>query len=189
MTNVAGTPSGARLKLNFTYDWQGRRIQKVVSAWNGTGAYVPQYTNKFGYNGWNLIAEFNCYGTANSATLARSYLWGSDLSGTMQGAGLPRQSGATAGGVGGLIAIKDSSLGTHFAAFDGNGNVAVLVNAADGTNSAVYEYGPFGELLRATGPMAKANPFRFSTKYQDDETDLLYYGYHYCPVKNPGKQG
>jgi RHS repeat-associated protein len=27
--------------------------------------------------------------------------------------------------------------------------------------------------------MAKANPFRFSTKYQDDETDLLYYGYRY----------
>lgn len=37
----------------------------------------------------------------------------------------------------------------------------------------------FGELLRATGPMAKANPFRFSTKYQDDESDLLYYGYRY----------
>jgi RHS repeat-associated protein len=37
--------------------------------------------------------------------------------------------------------------------------------------------GPFGEVLRATGPMARANPFRFSTKYQDDETDLLYYGY------------
>ena len=27
--------------------------------------------------------------------------------------------------------------------------------------------------------MAKANPFRFSTKYQDDETDLLYYGKRY----------
>jgi RHS repeat-associated protein len=28
--------------------------------------------------------------------------------------------------------------------------------------------------------MAKANPLRFSTKYQDDETDLIYYGYrHY----------
>ena len=37
--------------------------------------------------------------------------------------------------------------------------------------------GPFGEVLRATGPLAKANPFRFSTKYQDDETDLVYY----CP--------
>ena len=39
--------------------------------------------------------------------------------------------------------------------------------------------GPFGEVLRATGPMAKANPFRFSTKYQDDETDFVYYGYRY----------
>jgi RHS repeat-associated protein len=27
--------------------------------------------------------------------------------------------------------------------------------------------------------MVRANPFRFSTKYQDDETDLLYYGYRY----------
>jgi RHS repeat-associated protein len=27
--------------------------------------------------------------------------------------------------------------------------------------------------------MATTNPFRFSTKYQDDETDLLYYGYRF----------
>ena len=53
------------------------------------------------------------------------------------------------------------------------------VKATDGTVSANYEYGPFGELVRATGLMAKANPFRFSTKYQDDETDLLYYGYRF----------
>jgi len=39
--------------------------------------------------------------------------------------------------------------------------------------------GPFGEVIRATGPMAKANPFRFSTKYQDDETELVYYGCRY----------
>jgi RHS repeat-associated protein len=30
-----------------------------------------------------------------------------------------------------------------------------------------------------TGPMAKVNPFRSSTKYQDDETDLIYYGFRY----------
>jgi RHS repeat-associated protein len=46
-------------------------------------------------------------------------------------------------------------------------------------NSQTCFEGPFGELLRATGPMARGNPFRFSTKYQDDETDLLYYGYRY----------
>jgi RHS repeat-associated protein len=57
--------------------------------------------------------------------------------------------------------------------------VMALVNAADGSVAARYEYGPFGELLRATGPVAKANPFRFSTKYQDEETGLVYYGYRY----------
>lgn len=46
-------------------------------------------------------------------------------------------------------------------------------------SSSPNEYGPFGEVLRATGPMARVNPFRFSTKCQDDETDLLYYGYWY----------
>jgi RHS repeat-associated protein len=46
-------------------------------------------------------------------------------------------------------------------------------------NSQTCFEGPFGELITATGPMAIANPFRFSTKYQDDETDLLYYGYRY----------
>ena len=34
-------------------------------------------------------------------------------------------------------------------------------------------------MVKSTGPMAKANPLRFSTKYQDDETGLLYYGYRY----------
>ncbi len=27
--------------------------------------------------------------------------------------------------------------------------------------------------------MAKLNPFRFSTKYQDDYTDLAYYGFRF----------
>ena len=44
---------------------------------------------------------------------------------------------------------------------------------------AQYEYGPFGELIHASGPMAKVNLFRFSTKFQDDETGFLYYGYRY----------
>jgi RHS repeat-associated protein len=86
-----------------------------------------------------------------------------------------------AGGVGGLIEATYYGTATTscFAAFDGNGNVSALINAADGTTAAQYEYGPFGEVIRATGPMAKLNPFRFSTKYCDDETDLVYYGYRY----------
>jgi len=74
---------------------------------------------------------------------------------------------------------NSASQGSHFCAYDGNGNVTALVKADGAGLTAQYEYGPFGELLRATDPMAKANPFRFSTKYQDDETDLIYYGYRY----------
>jgi RHS repeat-associated protein len=158
MTN--NTAVGPQQLITFVYDWRGRRIQKQVSA---SGTMTNNTT--FVYDGWNPIAKLNA---TNSAVL-QSYLWGQDLSGSMQGAG----------GAGGLLEISDAVNGVHFAAYDGNGNVAGLVKAVDGTSSAVYEYGPFGELIRATGPMAKANPFRFSTKYQDDETDLLYYGYRY----------
>jgi RHS repeat-associated protein len=96
-------------------------------------------------------------------------MWGLDLSGSMQGAG----------GIGGLLAANLGTNGTHFVAYDGNGNVTAMVDAGTGSVSAQYEYSPFGETIRATGPMAKVNPFRFSTKYQDDETGLLYYGYRY----------
>ncbi len=49
-------------------------------------------------------------------------------------------------------------------------------------NSRTCCEGPFAEVLHGTGPMAKANPIRFSTKYHDDETGLLYYGYRYYSV-------
>jgi RHS repeat-associated protein len=40
--------------------------------------------------------------------------------------------------------------------------------------------GPFGEVIQntSTSPTV-SNPFRFSTKYQDEETGLLYFGYRY----------
>jgi RHS repeat-associated protein len=145
----------------FEYDWRGRRIRKTVTRLDTSAVILD---NKFLCDGWNLIAELN--GTNN--TVIRSYTWGLDLSGSQQGAG----------GVGGLLMVKDASQGTHFAAYDLNGNMAGLVSASYETNTARHEYG-LSELLRATGPMAKLNPFRFSTKYQDDETDLVYYGYRY----------
>jgi RHS repeat-associated protein len=155
------TNVGPRYQLTFTYDAKGRRIQKTV-----VSNSVPVCTFNFLYDGWNLVAILN-----SSSSLLTSFVWGSDLSGSMQGAG----------GVGGLLAAnyQGTAHTNCFAVFDGNGNVAGLVNAADGTFLANYEYGPFGEVIRATGPMAKANPIRFSTKYDDDESDLLYYGFRY----------
>ena len=48
------------------------------------------------------------------------------------------------------------------------GNVVVLKDI--GPVATSYEYGPFAEPLRATGPLAATNPLRFSTKYTDPET-------------------
>jgi len=156
---TVNTNVGPQYQLTFAYDSQGRRIQKLVSSNS-----VAIYTSRFLYDGWNLVAVLN-----PSSLLVDSFMWGSDLSGSQQGAG----------GVGGLLEISynGSSTTNCFPAFDGNGNVAALINAADGTVTANYEYGPFGEVIRSTGLMAKNNPFRFSTKYDDDESDLLYYGY------------
>jgi RHS repeat-associated protein len=163
MTSLSGGPAGSLLELTFAYDYKGRRIEKAVYAWNGSD-YTNAYINTFLYDGWNVVATLNTAGG-----LQNTFLWGSDLSGSMQGAG----------GVGGLLAENIVSNGVQFAAYDGNGNVVALVSATNGQATANYEYGPFGEVIRATGPMAKVNPFRFSTKYCDDESDLVYYGYRY----------
>jgi len=184
---VANTPVAPAQSLTYAYDYKGRRISKAV--WNNTTGYGnPATSLAFLYDGWNLVAELN---TVSTPALVRSYVWGSDLSGSVQGAG----------GVGGLLELACHGAQTTncFAAFDGNGDVASLVNTADATLAAQYEYGPFGEVVRMTGPMARANPMRFSTKYQDDETDWIWYPHRpyspssgrwatHDPIREPGFQ-
>jgi len=63
-------------------------------------------------------------------------------------------------------------------AYDANGNVTDLAYT-NGTFAAKYQYDPYGNTISKSGDLADANPFRFSTKYTDPETALLYYGYRY----------
>ena len=167
----SGAPNVARKQLEFTYDYQGRRVVKTVSTWNG-GGYGNSVTNKFVYDlagsqpgGGNLLAELD-----GAGNMIRSYLWGPDLSGTLDGAG----------GIGGLIRVQEylpEGQLPRCAGYDGNGNVVIL---AAGTSEPMrYEYGPYGELIRGCGPTNMTNPFRFATKYWDSETDLVYFGQRY----------
>ncbi|MCS7091525.1 MAG: hypothetical protein NZM03_12520, partial [Limisphaera sp.] len=167
------TPRASWRRVEWQYDGLGRRVRQITAD-GSSGTWQVTEDLKwvsdpmlFGRH----IAELN----ATNNALVRSYVWGLDLSGTLDGAG----------GVGGLLWVTQHSTpqaATHFAAYDGNGNVAALVQAQDGTESARYEYGPFGEPLRATGPLAKENPFRFSTKRTDPTTDLVLYEYRpYSP--------
>ena len=67
----------------------------------------------------------------------------------------------------------------EFPVHDANGNIHGLTDRATGQITAAYEFSPFGETLRATGSYAQANPFRFSSKFTDNETDHVHYGRRY----------
>jgi RHS repeat-associated protein len=171
MESSPAVPAGAKKKLTFTYDSQSRRIRKQVWQAQPTAphAWILTQDRKFHYQGWNLIAEAD-----PDYTFVKTYLWGLDLSGTFTGAG----------GTGGLLAINIARgpanvAGTHLVTTDGQGNVTQLLSATTGQPTAAYTYDPFGQILSATGLAANANPIRFSTRYEDPETQLLYYGYRF----------
>ena len=164
--SLADASTSSKRRLDLAYDYQNRRVQKIASTDHGSG-YVACSTSRYIYDGWNLVAILD-----QNNTPQLTFTWGTDASGTLQ----------DAGGIGGLISMTVATgpqAGTYLYCYDANFNVTALINAADGSIAACYEYSPFGELLRSTGPLAKLNPFRFSTKFTDDETDLIYYGYRY----------
>ncbi|MBA4182342.1 MAG: type IV secretion protein Rhs, partial [Anaerolinea sp.] len=156
-TSVAATAGYPNKVMQFRYDYMGRRIMKRDDTASGS-------ERRYLYAGWNVIAE-----TDASLAVKRTFTWGLDLVGSL----------TASGGVGALVQIRDwVQQKTLLPTYDGNGNVASLVND-DGTLAAIYEYDPSGQLLRCEGSYAKDNPFRFSTKWQDEETGLVYYGHRY----------
>ncbi len=157
-----------RLRLDFTYDHQGRRVTKHVYTLDASGNPTgTQAALLFRYDDWNLVAELDLT-APGEPKLLRSYTRGPDLSGTLD----------EAGGIGGLLAATThgDTPSTAYPCYDGSGNITQWLDAA-GAVVARVEYGPYGEILRQDG-VAPA-PFGFSTKYTDAETGLLYFGYRY----------
>jgi len=147
--------------VTYHYDAQSRLISRSVGV-------SPTSSTLYLYDGWNRIAEYEKDGTGHE--LKRTYLWGMDLSGSMQGAG----------GVGGLLSmtLHDTTTETFYPTYDGNGNISEYVDQA-GEEAAHFEYDPFGNLTVDTHNNAATFPYRFSTKPQDHTTGLYYYGYRY----------
>ena len=148
-------------KLVFSYDWMGKRIRKQV--FDTPTTTTPFEDLRFAYDGWNLIAEYTS--TGGILALDRGYTCGTDLSNTEQGAG----------GVGGLLSVWQGGA-SYAASNDGNGNVVGWVNSS-GLLAAMQEFDPFGNRIIHEGSVDM--DFGFSTKYEDKETGLLYYGYRY----------
>jgi RHS repeat-associated protein len=120
------------------------------------------------YDGWRVIQERDGTGAPTV-----SYARGSDLSGTLQGAG----------GIGGLLArssgYSSGNWTTHnFYHADGNGNITYLVNSSQGL-AASYRYDPFGNTISSSGTLASANVYRFSSKEIHAASGMYYYGYRF----------
>lgn len=165
-THLGVTPA---LRLDYTYDHQGRRLTKEVFTLDSLGAPIETSTALlFLYDGWQLIAELDLAVSSAAPTLLRTYTWGLDLSESLGGGG----------GVGGLLAVTTygDTPATAYPTYDGAGNITQWLDSV-GVLLAHVEYGPFGEILRRTGTAPA--PFGFSTKYTDSETGFLYYGYRY----------
>jgi YD repeat-containing protein len=163
-------------KLEFEYDWQGKRIARHF--WKGGTSGSPTFVNsrRWLYEGWNPVAEFS--GTSSTAATGATaaaltrYTWGTDLSGTFQGAG----------GVGGLVLQTTVSSGVmERPSYDGNGNIVAWTKSTGTAPTARREYDAFGNVVMSEQTSTDPWPssFGFSTKPADPETGLLYYGYRY----------
>ena len=116
------------------------------------------------YDGLDCVAEKV---NRQSAVVSNYYVWGMDLSGSLQGAG----------GIDGLLCVVCNGA-PYFMCYDGNGNVTDYADI-NGVVVAHYEYDPFGRTVASTGLMKDAFNFRFSSKYYEPFCKLYYYGYRY----------
>ena len=168
-TPQAVTAGHPYTKVVNVFDWQGRRIAKHV--WKGGTPASPVFASstRWLYNGWNEVAEFSASSdTATALTRQNIFTWGLDLSGTLKGAG----------GVGGLLVQTAMASGVkEGASYDGNGNIVAWTKSTVSAPTARREYDAFGNTLVSEG--AWSSGFGFSTKRQDAETGLYYYGHRF----------
>jgi hypothetical protein len=208
----AVVPNSARTdtKLYFTYDGLSRRVsrRRVDETYSMTGpgyyslTFTGTFRRSFTYDGWNMVQSLDSgyyggdFNHTDTAASRLSFVWGPDLGSGTHG----HTSWQKAGGVNGLLAVLGTTNARRqFPLMDRMGNVTGYRRADSGTAAtldAVYEYDAFGREVRSTGPASDIMPFRFSTKYTDAESGLVYYGYRFCapskawhfwPGESPGK--
>jgi RHS repeat-associated protein len=161
------------LETVLVYDGLGRLRVRQEYTGNGqsplAGGTLTSETHYI-YDRWRVIQERN-----GSNVPQVTYTRGSDLSGSMEGAG----------GIGGLLARSHGySSGTgnwsthnyYFA--DGNGNITYLANSSQAL-AASYRYDPFGNTISSSGSLADINLYRFSSQEVHVNSGMYYYGYRF----------
>jgi len=169
-----GIATNGAVRVVNRYDHRNRRVFKRVEILTGAepvlppsppgnpGEWVEIRSTAFVWDNDRIAAEITSY--TNGVVTTNAYFWGADMSGTADGAA----------GVGGLVRASLNGSDVLYC-YDAHGNVTELVDAHSGAVVARYRYGVFGGTVRAEGPLAAANPWRFATRYHDGETGLIMF--------------
>ena len=154
--------SNSVLVATYTYDYQSRRIAKILE----------DKVITYFYDGWNLITETV---RDESSSYITGYVWGVDVSDSRE----------LEGGAGALLAVMPFPHGEtqgdyrfFVPYYDGNGNITEYLDD-NGNIVSCYQYSPFGVAVEKPDCGNLYFSFRFSSKYWDDENTAYFYGYRY----------
>lgn len=178
LIQIINTNAAEKFKIVLSYDGLGRlrhrekygvgggaeRSEAEIESDPGGGgiSWLLQHERWYGYDGMLVIQELD-----QDLVPTVHYTRGTDLSGSLQGAG----------GIGGLLARTEANVDTFYHA-DGNGNITYLVDGNQAL-AASYRYDSFGNIISQSGDLADANLYRFSSKMFDPLSGLYYYGYRW----------
>jgi len=171
---VAYTSQGVGCGNNveqLVYDGLGRLRTRTESRWTGSDPMMYweiTSATRYIYDGMRVIQE-----RTDENIPTASYTRGTDLSGSLEGAG----------GIGGLLARSSGySSGNwttnDFYFSDANGNVTYMIDGSQAM-AAAYRYDPFGNTISQNGALADANIYRFSSKEIHVVSGMYYYGYRF----------
>ncbi len=183
-------PTNGDLRTDFVYDGLGRLRKRLE--YTGT---PPMVTNPpppggegplqreppgegptwgalsqiwYLYDGKRVIQERD----SNNVPVV-SYTRGTDLSGTLEGAG----------GIGGLLGRSSGYSGGNWTSHayylaDGNGNITCMTDTGQ-NRAAIYYYDPFGSISSQSGTLCDSNVYRFSSKEIHAPSGMYYYLYRF----------
>jgi RHS repeat-associated protein len=144
--------------VTMDFDRMGRRVWYASVSGGVTNAF-----SKFVYNGYLCVQKLD----GTTGNIEQEFVWD------------PTETVATRP----LKWTLPSQNRTFHYFHDGNKNVSDVVDADSAALAAHYDYAPFGAVTAATGPLADANPYRFSSEYHDAVLGCVYYNYrHYDPL-------
>ena len=155
-------------KVTFAYDFMGRRIKKDVYSWSNS-TWSADSSRTFTWDGWLMTDETVTLSAPGSQPETTSYVWGLDLSQTLQGAA----------GVGGLLSMINNDNQIYYYCYDVNGNIGQLINSENISVIASYEFDIYGNIITSKSTYLILNSFIYTSKYYDSEIELYYYGHRY----------